>query len=98
MTDRANAAGDASSPGFRRGLLANQRKAPGGSPGTCLRRAFFADMGLGFTGLALGAMLHRDAIASGGVSTPPDGRPHFPPRAKSVIWLFMNGGVSHMES
>jgi hypothetical protein len=29
---------------------------------------------------------------------PPDGRPHFPPRARSVIWLFMNGGVSHLES
>jgi hypothetical protein len=28
----------------------------------------------------------------------PDGRPHFPPKAKSVIWLFMRGGVSHMES
>src|SRR5262249_42974357 len=29
---------------------------------------------------------------------PPDGLPHFPPKAKSVIWLFMNGGVSHLES
>jgi hypothetical protein len=29
---------------------------------------------------------------------PPDGQPHFAPKAKSVIWLFMNGGVSHMES
>jgi len=24
--------------------------------------------------------------------------PHFTPKAKSVIWLFMNGGVSHMET
>ena len=64
------------------------------------RRTFLADAGLGFTGLALGAMLHRDGIAraSEGVWTPPDGRPHFAPRAKSVIWLFMNGGVSHMET
>ena len=29
---------------------------------------------------------------------PPDGLPHFAPKAKSVIWLFMRGGVSHMES
>ena len=29
---------------------------------------------------------------------PPDGRPHFPPRAKRVIWLMMRGGVSHLES
>jgi uncharacterized protein (DUF1501 family) len=62
------------------------------------RRAFLADLGLGFTGLALGALLQRDAAASGAAWAPPDGRPHFPPKAKSVIWLFMNGGVSHMES
>ena len=62
------------------------------------RRAFLADLGLGFTGLALGALLHREGAGSSAVWTPPDGRPHAPPRARSVIWLFMNGGVSHMES
>lgn len=66
--------------------------------GSINRRAFLADMGMGFTGLALGAMLHRDAIASSNGWSPPNGRPHFPPKAKSVIWLFMNGGVSHVES
>jgi hypothetical protein len=55
------------------------------------RRAFLADMGLGFTGLALGAMLHRDARAS-------DGKPHAAPKAKSVIWVFLSGGVSQLES
>src|SRR5215472_6952343 len=67
------------------------------------RRAFLADMGMGFTGLALGAMLHRDGIARADESSPsgwslPDGRPHFPPKAKNVIWLFMIGGTSHLES
>ena len=62
------------------------------------RRTFFADLGLGFTGLALGAMLDRDAAASSAVWAPPDGKPHTPPKAKSVIWLFMNGGVSQVES
>jgi hypothetical protein len=68
------------------------------------RRTFLADMGMGFTGLVLGAMLDRDGIVraespSGpGVWTPPDGRPHFAPRAKNVIWLFMIGGTSHLES
>src|SRR5436305_5326003 len=62
------------------------------------RRAFLADMGLGFTGLALAALLHRDGRATDARWSPPDGRPHFKPRAKSVIWLFMNGGVSHMET
>jgi hypothetical protein len=51
---------------------------------------------MGFTGLALGALLQRDGFAAGW--SPPDGKPHFTPRAKSVIWLFMNGGVSHMET
>src|SRR5438874_11183523 len=63
------------------------------------RRAFLADLGMGFTGLALGAMLHRDGFASEGRPwAPPDGKPHFPPRARSVIWLFLNGGVSHVET
>ncbi len=62
------------------------------------RRAFLADLGMGFTGLALGAMLQRDARASSAAWSPPTGLPHFPAKAKNVIWLFMNGGVSHMES
>lgn len=65
------------------------------------RRAFLADMGLGFTGLALGAMFARDGILKANEPEgwrPPDGNPHFAPRAQSVIWLFMNGGVSHLES
>ena len=62
------------------------------------RRAFLADLGLGFTGLALGAMLARDGVGSPAEWSPPDGRPHFAPKAKRVIWLFMNGGVSHLES
>ena len=54
------------------------------------RRTFLADTGMGFTGLALGAMLHREAQG--------EGKPHFTPKAKNVIWLFMLGGTSHMES
>ena len=30
--------------------------------------------------------------------TPPDGQPQFTPRAKSVIWIFLIGGLSHLES
>src|SRR5438045_1255477 len=70
---------------------------------TTTRRTFLADMGMGFTGVALGAMLHRDAMARADQTnpagwSPPDGRPHFPPKAKNVIWLFMIGGTSHLES
>jgi hypothetical protein len=70
---------------------------PLSNPTGSTRRDFLADMGMGFTGLVLGAMLYRDGVAR--ASNPhPDGRPHFPPRARSVIWLFMCGGVSHVES
>lgn len=59
------------------------------------RRAFLADVGLGCTGLALGTMLFRDGVARGHV---PDGKPAFAPKAKSVIWVFLSGGVSQLES
>ena len=71
------------------------------SSGGIHRRAFLADTGMGFTGLALGAMLAQDGIVRADATKlwlPPTGQPNFPPKAKSVVWLFMNGGVSHMES
>jgi hypothetical protein len=54
---------------------------------------------MGFTGLALSSMLHRD-IAFGAAEDfpPPDGTPHITPKAKAVIWIFLCGGVSHVES
>ncbi len=56
---------------------------------------------MGFTGLALGAMLRNDGIVR--ADSAPDGRPptgtaDFPPRAKSVIWVFLSGGYSHLET
>jgi hypothetical protein len=57
----------------------------------------------GFGALALASLLAEDAPAA----TPPPGlaadplaprAPHFPARAKRVIFLFMTGGVSHVES
>ncbi len=47
---------------------------------------------LGFSALAVNGIMAAEQHAS------PDGRPHFAPKAKKVIWLFMRGGVSHMES
>jgi hypothetical protein len=60
------------------------------------RRSFLADTGMGFTGLALSAMLFRDARAA--TLAAPDLQPHFTPTAKRVIWIFLCGGVSHLES
>jgi hypothetical protein len=64
------------------------------------RRTFLSDLGMGFTGLALGAMLQRDGVAraEGSAWSPPTGRPHLAPRAKSVIWIFLSGGYSHLET
>lgn len=59
------------------------------------RRRFMADSGMGFSGLAAAAMLAQDGIVRGAV---PSGQHHFPPRAKSVIWVFLSGGYSHMET
>ena len=59
------------------------------------RRTFLADMGMGFAGLALGGILAEEAS---GKHLPPSGSPLIQPKAKNVIWLFMSGGVSQMES
>lgn len=56
------------------------------------RQVLGAGMGMG--ALALNAMLQRDGVAGSGHSLLPDVQP----KAKNVIWLFMRGGVSHMES
>ncbi|MBN68619.1 MAG: sulfatase [Gimesia sp.] len=60
------------------------------------RRHFMGSLGSGLAGISLASLLQEEAQASG--HHPPTGQPHFPPKAKSVIWLFMRGGVSHMES
>lgn len=65
------------------------------------RRDLLADLGMGFAGLAMGALLGQDGIVRAdehGPWTPPDGRPHHAPRAKSVIWVFLSGGYSHLET
>src|SRR4051794_23758052 len=76
------------------------------SCGRIPRRAFLADLGMGFTGLVLGTLLQRDGViraaevaASGpATSSVPTGLAKFAPKAKRVIWLFMVGGTSHLES
>ena len=76
-------------------VSSNDHRCPG-----VTRRSFLADTGMGFTGLALSAMLYRDGVARAESvsSSKPDGKPHATPRAKSVIWIFLCGGVSHVES
>jgi len=61
--------------------------------GRVSRRAFLYQAGGGFFGAAMGALWAEDGKI-------PDARlgPHFAPRAKSVIFLFMCGGVSHIDT
>ncbi len=63
------------------------------------RRSFLADTGMGFTGLALGSLLFKDGnLRAEGEWHLPNGKTHFPAKAKSVIWIFLCGGLSHLES
>src|SRR5213594_1438760 len=55
------------------------------------RRHFFRDCGVGVGKMAL-ASLFGEWIGSAAVK-----KPHFPPKAKSVIYLFMAGGPSQLE-
>src|SRR5205085_2654909 len=61
------------------------------------RRQFLAQAGGGFGALALASLLSDETAAA--ASSPADGPkpPHFSPRVKRVIWLFMHGGPSHVD-
>ncbi|MFO0936306.1 MAG: DUF1501 domain-containing protein [Gemmataceae bacterium] len=64
---------------------------------TANRRTFLRSTGLGFGGLALSSMLARESRADSqwkGVLE----KPHFAPKAKRVIYLFMAGGPSQIET
>ncbi|MBI3417856.1 MAG: DUF1501 domain-containing protein [Verrucomicrobia bacterium] len=61
--------------------------------GRVSRRKFLFQAGAGFVGTAMGALLAAEGKLAG-----PQLLPHFPARAKSVIFLFMCGGVSHIDT
>jgi uncharacterized protein (DUF1501 family) len=63
------------------------------------RRHFFGDCGMGVGAMALGSLLATDGVRSGVEATEasPAQMPHFPPRAKRVIYLFMAGGPSQLD-
>jgi hypothetical protein len=66
------------------------------------RRQLLQNCGAGFGGIALNDLLARTASAgqnSSAASNPLLSRPgHFPARAKRVIFLFMHGGPSHVDT
>jgi Protein of unknown function (DUF1501) len=61
--------------------------------GRISRRRFLHQVGGGFMGVALGALWAEAGEIPNAML-----RPHFAPRAKSVIFLFMCGGVSHIDT
>lgn len=63
------------------------------------RRRFLKEAGLGFGSLALASMLHSESHAQDAVTDPLVMRsPHYPSKVKSVIWLFMTGGPSQVDT
>ncbi len=67
--------------------------------GNLPRRNFLTSLSSGLAGISLASLLQNEQKSqAAGTHQHPDGKSHFTPKAKSVIWLFMRGGVSHMES
>ncbi len=68
---------------------------------TSSRREFFLRAGLGFGSLALSGLLAEAARADQPEIDPLNPlsprSPHFAPKAKSVVFLFMEGGPSHID-
>lgn len=65
------------------------------------RREFLWQTGAGFSGLALTGLLSKDGFFGGPArasDAPVLPQPHFAPKAKSVIFLFMYGGPSHIDT
>ena len=73
-------------------------------PKTCSRRAMLERCGMGFGLLGLARLLADDGLLAAApladrALNPMAPRPtHFTPKAKRVIWLFINGGPSHVDT
>ena len=69
------------------------------------RRQFFGNVGLRMGGIAMASMMEPGLAAQAMGSQDPErvhpplpGLPHFPAKAKSVIYLHMNGGPSQLDT
>jgi hypothetical protein len=67
------------------------------NPYNTSRRDFLKNSSMGFGMLAASSLFQRDLMAN--LSSPLAPKvPHFPAKAKSVIFLYMDGGVSQVDS
>src|SRR5438067_7125636 len=62
-------------------------------PTEITRRHFFSRSATGVGIAALASLLSEDALADGALT----GLPHFPPKAKRVIYLFQHGAPSQLD-
>ncbi len=62
---------------------------------TIIRRSFLSQASIGFGLTALAGLMHDEAVADGSVVHPAK---RFPAKVRSVIFLYMSGGVSHVDS
>src|SRR5260370_42648387 len=60
------------------------------------RREFLWNTGSGLGALAFSSLLGESRAATGVDPLAPK-TPHFAPKVKSVIWVFMEGGPSHVD-
>jgi len=70
-------------------------------PSSIARRSFLKQSGVGLGSMALGSLLAREGRADQKSVPKWDGviHPmHFAPKAKRVIWLYMAGGMTHLET
>ena len=64
------------------------------------RRKFLGRCGMGLGAAALGSLLSRDHLAAASADNLFKGildKPHHPPKAKRIIYLFMSGGPSQLD-
>ncbi len=73
-------------------------RCPGRRPTAVTRREMLASAANGFGLLALSGLLAESRAASSKPVAQQLTSPHFAPRVKNVIFLFMDGGVSHVDS
>ncbi len=79
--------------------LPHTKLCPGFEP-PLARRDFLSRLATGLGGVALASLLARDGAAAltavpGEAADPP---PHHPPRATRVVQIFLQGGLSHVDS
>src|SRR5215470_12149120 len=66
--------------------------------GACSRRDFLGHFATGLGGMAVATLLARDAAAKPAPDAAANLLPHHPPKAKRAIQIFLQGGLSQVDS